>query len=280
MNAFRYNRVVSENPLGNEVPAGTGNFELIFLGTRGEIEIRSRRHQRHSSLLVRHDDARIMIDCGADWLNLLPAVAPSAIVLTHAHPDHAWGLAQGAPCPVYATQETSKLLRSFPIRDWRRMPVERALVINGVRFRAYPVQHSIRAPAVGYHVSAAGRSLFYLPDVAWLPNPSHVLQGIDVYIGDGATLTRPLIRRRAGVLIGHATVATQLHWCRKAHVRQAVFSHCGSQIVGGDARRLNALLVRLGRECDVDARFACDGLRMSFPAGTRLQFAQPAKRHA
>jgi ribonuclease BN (tRNA processing enzyme) len=260
------------------VQAETGTFELIFLGTRGGIKLRSRRHQRHSSLLVRHNDARIMIDCGADWLHVLPAVAPTAIVLTHAHPDHASGLAQGAPCPVYATRETSKLLRRFPVHDWRTVPLGRAVVIGGVRFKAYAVQHSMRAPAVGYHVSAAGRSLFYLPDVAWLANASHALRGVDIYIGDGASLTRPLVRRRPGTLIGHATMATQLDWCREAHVRHAVFSHCGSEVVGGDARWLNALLRRLGHEREVDARFACDGLRLSFSRRRPLQFAQPAKR--
>jgi ribonuclease BN (tRNA processing enzyme) len=155
------------------------------------------------------------------------------------------------------------------------MPLGRALAINGVRFRAYAVQHSIRAPAVGYHVSAEGRSLFYLPDVAWLLDASKTLRGIDLYIGDGASLTRPLVRPRATTLIGHATIATQLHWCREAHVRNAVFSHCGSQIVGSDGRRLNGLLRRLGHECDVDARFACDGLRLSFLRGRPPHFLQP-----
>jgi phosphoribosyl 1,2-cyclic phosphodiesterase len=219
-----------------------------------------------------------MIDCGADWLHVLPAIAPTAIVLTHAHPDHASGLAQGAPCPVYATRETRDLLHGFPVCDWRRMPTRRAVEIGGMSFKAYAVGHSIRAPAVGYRVSAAGRSLFYLPDVAWLPNSSHVLQGVDVYIGDGASLTRPLVRRRPGTLIGHAAIVTQLDWCRGAHVRQAVFSHCGSQVTGGDARRLNALLRRLGRERDVNARFACDGLRLTFPSDRPLQFALPTKR--
>jgi hypothetical protein len=65
---------------------------------------------------------------------------------------------------------------------------------------------------------------------------------IDVYIGDGATLTRSLIRRRAGTRIGHAPVARQLHWCYEARVQQAVFTHCGSQIVRSDARRLNFML--------------------------------------
>ena len=242
-------------------------LELEFLGTRGEIDIHSRRHRRHSALLIRYNDASIMVDCGADWLHRLSAIAPTAIVLTHAHPDHAWGLAEGARCPVYATQQTWASLKAFPVHDWRRIPVRKPVVISGVRFEAHPVQHSIRAPAVGYRISARGSSFFYLPDVAWLPNASRALRGIDIYIGDGATMTRPLIWRRGGTLIGHATIATQLDWCQEADVRQAVFTHCGSQIVGGDARHLNAVLRRLGHERDVSAKLACDGYRLSFANG-------------
>ncbi len=248
--------------------------ELTFLGTRGGIKIHSRRHRRHSALFIRHRNARIMIDCGADWLYLLPAIAPTAIVLTHAHPDHAWGLAEGAPCPVYATRQTLTLLRGFPVRDWRRMPLGKPVVIGGVKFKAHPVQHSICAPAVGYRVCAQGRSFFYLPDVAWLSNAAHALRGIDVYIGDGATITRPVVRRQAGTLIGHATMATQLHWCQEANVRQAVFTHCGSQVVRGDARRLNAALRHLGHEADVEARLACDGYKLVFTAAGLTQLAQ------
>ena len=58
-----------------------------------------------------------MIDCGLDWLGKLKRVGPCAIVLTHAHPDHAWGLKQGAPCPVYATEKTWQELRHYPIKD-------------------------------------------------------------------------------------------------------------------------------------------------------------------
>jgi hypothetical protein len=49
------------------------------------------------------------------------------------------------------------------------MPLRNPVVIDGVTFTAYPVQHSIRAPAVEYRVCAEGRSFFYVPDVAWLP---------------------------------------------------------------------------------------------------------------
>jgi phosphoribosyl 1,2-cyclic phosphodiesterase len=78
---------------------------IADVGTRGQIAARSRRHRRQSSLLIQEKDARIMIDCGADWLDQMPSIRPTAIVLTHAHPDRAAGLAKGAPCPVYATKE-------------------------------------------------------------------------------------------------------------------------------------------------------------------------------
>ena len=153
-------------PFGIKVRQRATIVDLTFLGTRGELAIRSRRHRRHSSLLIQHNDARIMIDCGADWLGRLSSVAPTAIILTHAHPDHAWGLANGAPCPVYASKKTLDLLHGFPIQDRREMPIKKSVMIDGVKFKAYPVQHSVRAPAVGYRVSAKGVSFFYVPDVA------------------------------------------------------------------------------------------------------------------
>jgi ribonuclease BN (tRNA processing enzyme) len=64
-------------------------MQLTFIGTRGEIDARKRRHRMHTSLLVSYRSANVMIDCGLDWLGKLKRVSPSAIVLTHAHPDHA-----------------------------------------------------------------------------------------------------------------------------------------------------------------------------------------------
>ena len=251
-------------PPGGKADSKGDLLELKFLGTRGEIEVHSRRHQRHSALLIEHNNARIMIDCGADWLGRLDVVAPTAIVLTHAHLDHAGGLAKGAPCPVYATGKTQSLLNRFPIRDRRTIPLTRTLKIGGVNFKAYRVEHSIRAPAVGYRVSVNTASFFYLPDVAKLTNPSVALRGVGVYIGDGATFRRSMVRRKDGVSIGHASIATQLDWCAKAHVHRAIFTHCGSAIVRGDSRASAAIVQNLGHEHGIDARLASDGDRLRF----------------
>jgi phosphoribosyl 1,2-cyclic phosphodiesterase len=238
-------------------------IELTFLGTRGEIDSHARRHRRHSALLVRHAETRIMIDCGADWLHLLDAVAPNAIVLTHAHPDHAWGLAHGAPCPVYATAETLVLLRSYPLQQLRTVRPRRPFAFGELSFEAFPVQHSIRAPAVGYRISAAAGCIFYVPDVVAIRNRHRALEGVRLYIGDGAVVRRSMIRHRGKALIGHAPVVAQLGWCEAEHVSEAVFTHCGSEVVRGDGRHLNSVVRRLGNEHGVQARIAFDGLRLS-----------------
>jgi phosphoribosyl 1,2-cyclic phosphodiesterase len=203
-----------------------------------------------------------MIDCGADWLGRLGVIAPTAIVLTHAHPDHASGLAKGAPCPVYATKETLDLLHRYPIRDRHRLPLRKSVTIGGVKFEAFPVRHSILAPAVGYRESARNCSFFYLPDVAELRNISAALGGIDIYIRDGATMRRSMVRKKNGTLIGHASITAQLGWCDKARVRCAIFTHCGSPIVSGDPRQVERIVRRLGLERGVDARIAYDGLTL------------------
>jgi ribonuclease BN (tRNA processing enzyme) len=51
-------------------------MQLTFLGTRGEIEKRTRRHRMHTSLMVFYRDADVMIDCGLDWLGKFERLHP------------------------------------------------------------------------------------------------------------------------------------------------------------------------------------------------------------
>jgi len=204
-----------------------------------------------------------MIDCGADWLKALKSVAPTAIVLTHGHGDHAFGLAKGAPCPVYATVETWALIDRFPIEDRRTVEPRAPFAIGGVRFEAFPVQHSLRAPAMGYRIGKGRSAFFYVPDLAAIEEQHEALRGIALYVGDGASIVRSMVRVRDHVMIGHAPIIAQLGWCAAEGVARAIFTHCGSGIVKGDARRIEARIRELGREHGVDASVARDGLTIA-----------------
>jgi phosphoribosyl 1,2-cyclic phosphodiesterase len=237
-------------------------MKLKFLGTRGEIEKRTRRHRMHTSLMVSYRGGDVMIDCGLDWLGKFERLHPRAIVLTHAHPDHAWGLRDGAPCPVHAPQKTWETLTRCRVEDRRLIKERTPTKICGITFEAFAVEHSILAPAVGYRVSAGRACIFYVPDLVFIHERSAALKNVQIYIGDGATVTRSFIRRRGKTLIGHSPVRTQLTWCEKEGVPLAVITHCGSEIVTGDELQLLANLRAMAADRGVEVSMAYDGMKL------------------
>ena len=198
------------------------------------------------------------VDAGVDWLGRLGEDEADVIVLTHGHPDHAFGLQDGADCPVYATHDTWRLIRQFPIEQSRELPTRRTVDLGGIAVEAFPVEHSVNAPAVGLHIAAGRWAVFYAPDVVSILDRRAALDDVDIYIGDGSSIQRSLVRRTKRGLVGHAPVRTQLGWCEQEGVSEAVFTHCGTPIVEGDERKLGPEVRRLGRERGVNAQLAHD----------------------
>jgi ribonuclease BN (tRNA processing enzyme) len=156
-------------------------------------------------------------------------------------------------------------MERFAIEDRRRLAPRRREAIEGVGFEAFDVVHSERAPAVGYRVDAGRVALFYVPDVVEIPERAEALGGVRVYVGDGATVTRNMIRRAkaSGRRIGHASIRDQLGWCAAEGVPRMIVTHCGSDIVGGDERSVIPRVRRLAAERGVEVTVAHDGMELS-----------------
>lgn len=114
-----------------------------------------------------------------------------------------------------------------------------------------------------YRISGGAATLFYAPDVLDIPHRAAALRGVRLYVGDGATLGRPIVRVRGDrVLVGHAPVLTQLQWCQAADVPRAIFTHCGKHIVAGGPW-FEQKVAALGETAGVEAQVAYDGLQIT-----------------
>jgi len=240
-------------------------MKLTFLGTKAYIDEANDRHRRHSSLLLERNGQRLRIDCGEDWLGRVGEGDADAILLTHAHPDHAFGLKEGSARPVYATEATWTRIGEFPIEDRHTIAPKRRRKIAGVTIKAYPVEHSIRAPAVAVRIEADGAVVLYAPDVVYIPDNEEAFDGVDLYVGDGSSIREALVRKSDDSLIGHAPIRTQIGWCGKHGVSRALFTHCGTEIVAGDERSLGAEIRSMGEERGVEAGIAHDGMTLRLP---------------
>lgn len=240
-------------------------LQARFLGTRGYIEESSALHRMHSALLLSCGGRRLLLDAGENWKGRLRRLHPDWIAITHAHPDHAFALAEGTDVPVYASAASCERLAHYPLRRLRVFAPGRRLRLGPFQVWPYDVVHSIRAPAVGFRVRAAGVTLVYNPDLISIVNEPDVLKRVDVYIGDGASLTRPIVRRKGDVLFGHTTVRAQLNWCKKYGIRRAYIVHCGKQIVQMDAALAQRRVSELAGP-SLRATIACDGRRVRLRA--------------
>jgi len=237
-------------------------MKLTFLGTRGEIKNRTDQHKRHTSLLVSYKNKKVIIDRGTDWLNESYGFKSKAILVTHSHPDHIGGLIKGAPCKVYGTRESLKILKKINTLDVVEIKEEKPFFINEISFTAYPVEHSVIAPAVGYKITVKNASVFYCPDLIYIYNRKEALKNVKIYIGDGAAISKSFIRRRGNKLIGHAKVQQQISWCEKESIPRAIVTHCGLEIVKEGDEKIEEKFSELGRKYGVNVQLAYDGMRV------------------
>src|SRR4029077_15720758 len=77
---------------------------------------------------------------------------------------------------VYAPEKTWQELQQYPMKDRHVIREPTPTNIFGITFEAFPVEHSILSPAVGYRVSAGRARIFYAPDLIFVHERSAALK--------------------------------------------------------------------------------------------------------
>jgi len=122
--------------------------------------------------------------------------------------------------------------------------------------------HNFAHLALGTGSARVARRCSTRRTFAGIYDRQEALAGIQFYAGDGASVARPILRKRGDAVIGHASIRMQLEWCHDEGVPTAVFTHCGTQIVSGDECILGEKVASLGRQLGVPAKIAFDGMKL------------------
>lgn len=196
-----------------------------------------RNARLRQSILVEHEDTRILVDTGPDLRAQLLAARVGivdAIIWTHEHADHVFGIddvrqlfhARGAAVPGYARPQTAARLRAqfdyaFEGRDGYPPTIALAdlpdrIEIGGIVIEAVDQPHGSITSA-GLRFSAGGGTIGYATDISAMTGAMRRLYaGIDVWLVDA-------LRRRPHPT--HPDLATALRWIEELRPKRAALIH-------------------------------------------------------
>ena len=106
------------------------NVKIHFYGTKGYVEESSREHAGHSAFVLEDEGFRLLCDFGQNRKGMLDEDPPDAIFVSHAHPDHGWGLWEG----TRRARSTRRRSRTSSCRSCRCS--NRVVLARGARSRS------------------------------------------------------------------------------------------------------------------------------------------------
>lgn len=196
-----------------------------------------RNRRTRVSILVEHDDTRILVDTGPDMRQQLLAAdvgTVDAVIWTHEHADHVFGIddlrqvfhLRGTPVPGYARPGTRARLEEMfgyvfqgradypPTAKMHELPD--VLRIGPITVRVTDQPHGSIVSA-GLRFECDGKSIGYATDISGMTNHMRALYaGLDVWIVDA-------LRRRPHPT--HPHLGQALGWIAELAPRQAVLTH-------------------------------------------------------
>jgi ribonuclease Z len=240
---------------------GAGGLAFACLGSSGAVPSATRDT---TALVIRAGGSICLVDVGGSPVQKLrrvgiDPVGLAAVVVTHTHPDHVYGLpalvqsllilGRRAPLPVYCRPEhvdlVGRLLDLFGLRGDELavpvMPVEpregvRVLETRDLTVTASPNAHG-RMPNLAVRVDAAGRSLVYSSD-------TRPCAEVEALAREATALVHEATFARSDPSQWHSTAREAGRVARAAGVGRLYLAHVGYRVHG--ALRAHVAAARAG----------------------------------
>jgi ribonuclease Z len=240
-----------------------GRLAFACLGSAGAVP--SAAHDT-TAIAIRAGRSTCLVDVGGSPVQKLRRIGVdpvelSAVVVTHTHPDHVYGLpalvqcllilGRRTPLPIYCRVEHAdligRLLDLFGLRaEGLRLPILPVEPREGVRVletadlvvTASPNAHG-RMPNLAIRVDAAGQSVVYSSDTRPCPEVEALARGARVLIHE-ATFARPDPTQ------WHSTAREAGRVARAAGVGRLYLAHVGYPVHGALRRHVAAARAGFG----------------------------------
>jgi len=249
-----------------------GRWEIQFLGTSGEKTFprtdcqdeQCKTDKRlNASAVYRNAGTNILLDMGHEDLAQRIQEKLNAVCLTHAHHDHVDGLAKlPKDVPLLMHRKTwgnlmeyqPDLAKELSEREVHLYNCYNVIKVGDAKVRWLPVTHSNK-----FHTYALrlDRNILYSPDLGEIED--QWLKGISVWIIDGESLKRDVVKEKGEEEARHQSIMHSLKQAKQAEIPQVIVTHIGHIGIKSDdlPSTLTALAKEVGYEGHIIA--AMDG---------------------
>ena len=297
--------------IGAQAPLDPDSLHVFICGSASPLPAPGRAQ---ACVAVIAGDDLFLVDAGSGsaqvlMLGRMPVASMRAILLTHYHSDHigaigdhninSWAAGRAAPLEVVGPKGVEEVVagfnRAFALDAAYRtehhgselMPAELGVLAartiepglihdeNGLRIRAFPVDHSPVAPAFGYRFDYRGRSVVVTGDTVVIPSLEQAAEGADLLVADALAEHLVLALARANeevnprgarilrdVLDYHAHTGDLAAMAERARVRRLALYH----LVPTPANAFMEDVFRRGLPDEVI--LTIEGMRFELPVGS------------